>query len=114
MESLREYLKNYGEVTQELIDCLSSQNFEDLEALIEKRQRLIEDMKNISYTGDEFKSICSRFQIMALEKKLDMEMKEKLNNTKNELKRILSGRKMKNSYTNTGSNVDALYLSKKI
>jgi hypothetical protein len=113
MDGLQKVLLSYKETTLKLIDCLKNTDYDGLDALFNKRGELIEEVKKLDYTQQEFIDACSSLNIMKLESDLNGMMKEKLQDTRNEIKKAASGRSINNAY-NKSYSVEPIFFNKKI
>lgn len=113
MERLNEVLLQYKNLTLEIISCLESESYDNLEGLLNNRQNLIDIINTMDYSRDEFKTVCEDIGLQALQKKLDNLYYQKLKSAREGLKRAISGRQAYQSYGKT-SQVDSIYFNKKI
>jgi hypothetical protein len=113
MDNLKELLSSYKEITSELLECLSNADYGGLDALLSRRGEIVDSIKVLDYTREEFADACKSLDIMRLEKNLNSMMKERLEDTKKELKKAASGRNINNAY-NRSYSVEPLYFNKKI
>lgn len=113
MDRLNELLLQYKNITEELITCLESENYDPLDELLNKRQDLIDTMNALDYPNDRFKTNCEDMGLPILQKKLDLLYAEKLNTARANLKQAVSGKQVHQSY-GRASHVDSIFFNKKI
>lgn len=110
---LNTYLKQYMELTVKLINEVEGYNFENLDLLLQNREEVIERIKAIRYTEEEFKIACKAYNLVLLEKKLnDLIHKSKIE-LKNEIDKFSESKSANKGY-NKKFSVDSLYFNKKI
>lgn len=110
---LYEYLTCYKNITIKLIELLENEEYDSLDYLINDRQKLIENMKKINYTKDQFKHICENFKMLIIEQKLNSLMNEKKATIKSELNKISISKNANKTYKR-GYAVDSIFFNKKI
>jgi len=113
MDNIKILLISYNNATKELIECLDNDDFDNLDALLDKRQEIIESIKELNYTNEEFASIAVELDLLEWEKRLNTIMEEKMNDARKELKKAVSGRSISNAYSKS-FNVDPVFFNKKI
>lgn len=70
-------LYEYNEITSELIEAAEKENYDEVEKLLVDRQNVIESIKLLTFTQDEFKDRVIELMIIENQKKLDAVIKEK-------------------------------------
>lgn len=110
--SLKEYLLRYKEITLEAIECLKKDEIEEVETLIHNRENLIEDMKKIQYSKEQFKNICSEYNLVEHEKELFNTMNEKKVEVKRKIDESIKGRNVKNQYNTVAAK--AVFLAREV
>lgn len=110
---LEESLIEFKNVTLNLINALESDDFDEIESLIEKRQNIISALENTNYTEEEFRHIASSINLLTLQKKVLDLMNAKKVELRNEMDK-LSEVKIANKSYNSKFAVDSVYFNKKI
>lgn len=114
MELLKKKLSEFKELTFRLIGCLENDKFDDLEELFIGRQNVIFSINNLSYSQNEFISICNELQINDVQMKLEILMKEKMQNIKKEIKTVSINKNVNKSYNRSSPYADSIFLNKKL
>lgn len=110
---LKEALKQYKKYTIELIENVKDDKYSEVEVLLGQREKIINSIKEMDYTKEEFKEIENEFQILQLEKELENIVGKKRDNAKEQLNKIKENRNANKNYTKRYS-VDSLFFNKKI
>lgn len=101
-ESVRELLENnlqeYKTITERLIEDISNDLEDNISELISKRQALIEDMKKLQYSKEEFTLICNRLNIISLSKGLEDLIIMKMSQLREKMNRLSNKNMANNSY----------------
>lgn len=103
----------YRDISIKLIECMEKEDYDSLEALLNERQRIIENIEEISYSKEEFTKICKRFDILILQKRLSDLMNEKRTKVKRELESLNESKNARKNY-NRSYSIDSMYFNKKI
>ena len=111
VNKLKDELENYRGITINLLETLEEEKYNDLDILLSKRQDVINIINDISYTKDEFKKICTEFEIVILQDKLTQEMDKRREEVKNSIERLTKYKSANKSYNNKFS-IDAIYINK--
>ncbi|NLU07154.1 MAG: hypothetical protein GXW91_02745 [Clostridiales bacterium] len=109
---LRETMKNLKGVTCELVDKLEQDDYDALENLIDKRQKLVNTLENIGCTKEQYSAAVKEFEIIHLQDKLWKMMNQKKSGLRKKINNISQKKVMTKSYNNRhlGGNI----FSKKI
>ncbi|WP_163193273.1 hypothetical protein [Clostridium thermarum] len=110
---LKAALNSYREHTIELLEALENDNIDSLEGLLAKRQELIQLINSMKYDKKEFSLICSEYKLPALEQKLTMMTKTKMDSSKREMERFQDRKIASKSYGKNLNN-DSIFFNKKI
>lgn len=110
---LNDELGNYEMVTLNLIEALEEGNYDLLDDLLEEREMIINNINDISYTKDEFVSLCTKFKMVLLQEKLTTLINEKRKEIKRAIDKLNEHKSANRSYNNKLS-VDSLYINKKL
>lgn len=113
MKELTKELVQFKQVTIELIKVLQQDEVYKLDALMDSRQTIIENMEKLQYTTEEFTNICNELDILDTQNKLLELMQTKKENTKEELSKIQQTKNANNNY-NKSFYVNSGILNKKI
>ncbi|AGY77260.1 MULTISPECIES: hypothetical protein [Clostridium] len=108
---LKKAMENLRDVTCELIDKLQKDDYDALEGIIDKRQKLLNDLEKMHCTIEQYGSPVKQFEIIAFQNKLSKMMFEKKKDLREKIDDI-SKRKAstKGYYKHIGTNI----FSKKI
>jgi SepF-like predicted cell division protein (DUF552 family) len=98
MKELTQKLVRFKQVTIELIRALQQDEIYNLDALLDNRQMLIEDMEKLQYTPEEFTSICNDLDMLNIQQKLSELMQAKKDDTKEQLNKIQVTKNANNNY----------------
>lgn len=98
MKELTQELVGFKQVTIELIRALKQDEINKLDDLLDNRQRSIVNMEKLEYTAEEFANICDELDILKVQHELLELMKEKKEDTKEELNKIQLTRNANNNY----------------
>lgn len=110
---LREELAKYRDTTIELIQAVENENYEILDSLVEKRSEIINSVDKLTFSKEEFKTICLEFKILLLQDSLNKLMNEKKLKVKRQLESMDENKNLRNSY-NKKFSVDSIFFNKKI
>jgi uncharacterized DUF497 family protein len=113
MQLLRDRLIDYREITQSIVEALSSEDYDRIESILERRQAIIGEIAELSYAAEEFKQIAEQLDIISIQKTADSLLNEKYSNLKTELKRISTNKNINRNY-NQNNYVDSIFFNKKI
>lgn len=117
MDTLREMLQSYKNITLQLIDCAEAEDYDKLGNLLNTRGNIISEIDKLNYQDKEFRQICDEMDIGKFENKLNSILENKYSNIKEQLRNIINGRKINRSYRpgyNKNKYVDSIFISKKI
>lgn len=81
---LKASLENYRNITIELIEKVKKG--EDLNTLLQKRGELIENIKRLNFTNEEFQTIAKSFDILKLEEKFQESINKEKENIKEKIR----------------------------
>ncbi|KYH34805.1 hypothetical protein CLTEP_12700 [Clostridium tepidiprofundi DSM 19306] len=105
---LKVMLQQYKELTLKCIDAVNEKEFDNLLCYLDKRQELIENISDMSYSNKEFKYICIHLDILELDKKLkEMVVREKLE-IKSRINGLTRSKKAYSSYNGKSNNMSIL------
>ncbi|WP_139904163.1 hypothetical protein [Clostridium thermarum] len=110
---LKAALNSYRQYTIELLEAIEKDQIDSLEGLLGKRQELIEQINTIKYDKKEFNLMCSQYKLPALEQKLTMMTKAKLDLSKRDMEKFQEMKTASKSY-NKNLNNDSIFFNKKI
>lgn len=110
---LEKFLKEFKNITLDLIKALEDDNLDAMEELLDKRQSIIIHLENIEYTTEEFKEIVNQIDILTLQKKLLDLMNEKKVKLRTEMDKLSETKAANKSYKSKFA-VDSVYFNKKI
>lgn len=113
MEQLTTAMVEYKNITKQLISCLSKDDFDSLDYLFKKRGKVIDLINTINYTQTEFQMICTKLEILPLQKELEKLTSAKRTELLNKLNQVSIGKNV-NSIYNKKLYVDSIFLNKKI
>lgn len=113
IEILKSNLEKYKELTLKLIASMETEDFGELDYLLEERQGIINAIEELNYDSKIFKQISLKLDLMLLQKKLTELVKMKKNEVKNEIERLGELKVANKSYKKKFV-VDSLYFNKKI
>ena len=113
MKELTKELVQFKQVTIELIKVLQQDEIYKLDALMDSRQTIIENMEKLQYTTEEFTNICNELDIIDIQHKLLELMQVKKESTKEELNKIQQTKNANNNY-NKSFYMNSGILNKKI
>ena len=88
MRELLEEMIQFKKVTIEVLGAVQQDQFSKLDDLLDSRQKVIENMEKLQYTTEEFTNICNELDILNIQKELLELMKQKKEETKQELTKI--------------------------
>lgn len=111
--SLKIKLKEYRDITVELISNVEKDNFHLLDELLSHRQNIIDEIDRISYSKDEFLNLCKELDILVLQQKLVKLMNEKKANLRNDIDTLANSQNANKSY-NKRFTADSVFFNKKI
>jgi len=110
---LKDNLKQYKDITLELISNVEKDNFEILDMLLSNRQNVIDEIEKLNYTKEEFLNLCKELNILVLQQKLTKLMNMKKANLRNDIDALTNSQNANKSY-NKKFAVDSVFFNKKI
>jgi hypothetical protein len=110
---LVEKLIEFQQITVGIINMLKQENYDELEAMFNNRQRAIEEIKGISYSQEQFKNISAQLRLVELENVLTKLLDEKKQIARAEMDKVTSAKKANNNYKKNFQQ-DSLFFNKKI
>lgn len=108
---LSDVLEEYKRCTLELINCIEREDYDLLESLLNKRQKILDEFNNSNYTKDKLSETLVEFKILDYEKKLNNLITEKKDKVKENLNRLSQNKKAINMY-NKRSNGAKVFVKK--
>lgn len=111
--SLKIKLKQYRDVTVELIANVENDNFQLLDELLLDRQNIMDEIDKLNYSKDEFLNLCKEFDILVLQQKLVKLMDQKKANLRNDIDTLANSKNANKSY-NKRFTADSVFFNKKI
>jgi hypothetical protein len=110
---LVETMKSLSLLTKELIKIIESDDYSDLEDILNKRQKEIDSLKDLGCTKEEYIASVEKFGLNSLQQKLFRLMEDKKIELKEKLNDLSKNKVVANSY-NHNNLVGAKIFSKKI
>ena len=98
MCKLEKILSSFKEITKNSIIALEQGDLENAELYIKKREEIIEEIKLVQYTQDEFKSTVDRIELIQLDKKLENLLKKNIAIVKDEMRDFNASKEAYNNY----------------
>lgn len=95
---LKQKLEGYRDITLELIRTLEKEKFDLLEQLIDKRQTFLAEIDTLDYNKEEFRELCDYFSLLKLQEKLDILIKQKQREIKDDLNNIIYEKSANKAY----------------
>lgn len=116
MKCLKDELKNFRDITLDLINCLEADKYDEITNLLNQRQEIIDNINSLNYKSEEFIEISNMLDIKDLEERLKNIMKDKYKKTRDQLKSAVEGKNIRANYMKSikESYVDSIFLSRKI
>ena len=112
-------LKEYQDLTLQLIKLAENKEVESLKDLFDKRQSCIDKIENVDFTVNEFKALADELDIKLYEKKLNealnnlnVFLKYEMDKNKKEMLSLKRQKNVNNMYSNIGASMP-VFLSKK-
>lgn len=116
---LDSFLKEYQDLTLQLIKLAENKEVESLKDLFDKRQSCIDKIENVDFTVNEFKALADELDIKLYEKKLNealnnlkIFLKYEMDKNKKEMLSLKRQKNVNNMYSNIGASMP-VFLSKK-
>ncbi|NBI27741.1 flagellar protein FliT [Chengkuizengella marina] len=101
------------ELTKQTFDQLNSMNYEQLEQFVQKREKIINQIKNIKISNEHKQKYQKLIQnITQYDKQILEKMKKLKDEASQELHKIRSGKKQKTAYQNAYT-ADSVFFDKK-
>ena len=95
--NLYECLENYKAITLELIEKIKQDN-DEFEEFIDKRSEVLENIKNLNFSSEEFKKIVNSLDLLRLDEELVRLMKVEQVKIKSKMDVIKRGRQAAKNY----------------
>ncbi|GCD09021.1 flagellar protein FliT [Clostridium tagluense] len=109
MKELMQQLVQFKQATMELIRALQQDEIHKLDALLDNRQVIIENMEKLQYTTEEFTDICDELDILKVQHELLKLMQTKKEDTKQELNKIQVTKNANNNYNKSFYNNASMF-----
>lgn len=113
MDNLNNLLNEFSKITDKVIENLENEEYDQVNLNLENREKIINEIKNIDYTIEKFKSISLSLNLEEKEKKLNTALEGRLNEKKVALTRISKAKHANSEYKKAYS-VESIFISKKI
>jgi hypothetical protein len=110
---LKSGLKEYKNITLEIINSLEKEDYDALGQLISNRQNIIDEIDKLSYSKEEFVKICKELDILMIQQKLVKLINEKKASLRNNMNNLATSQNANKSY-NRRYSVDSIFFNKKI
>lgn len=105
-----EIIVEYKNISQEILESLSKEDFDEVEILLDKREEIINQIK------DEDKKVITeaikKLNLIELEQKIQTALNEKYQNIREQLKRFNENKTAAKAYLNKET-LDSIFLNKK-
>lgn len=98
MNTLKQYLEDYKNITIELINNLYCDKLDNIDEFMKKRQNILETIGNLDFSKEDFNLITNEIELSAIEKRLKDVMTEKKEKLKIEIEKISISKNANNSY----------------
>lgn len=108
---LKRDMENLKDVTCELIDKLQNDNYDALEDLMDKRQKLLDNLEKLHCTKEQYCDAVHQFQVIAFQNKLSKIMVEKKHKLRENINDISKRKNLTKGYN---KHIGAAIFSKKI
>jgi hypothetical protein len=112
-KNLKDIMYKFKELTLMLINSVENEEYDNLDFLINERQKLIDKMELLDYTKEEFKDTCIELQILPLQQKLTTLINNSKSKIRSELDNMATSKTANRNY-NKGFRVDAVFFNKQI
>lgn len=103
-------LEVFKTITEGILNAIQKDDLDLVLKLIDKRQAIIERLKEADLK--EFENIAAHFNLIKLENKLNLLMKDKMNKLKQDMKKIKTGKQISQYFEFEQS--DSILINKKI
>lgn len=113
MNSLMDYLNEFNKLTLDLINEVNKGDFEAIDLLIGKRQKVISEVEGLNYNKEEFEKVCSKLNLVENNKELEKVLNLKREYLREEIDELNKSRKANNGY-NSRMYTKSVVFSKKI
>jgi hypothetical protein len=111
-EQLATLLKQYRDFSVKLLEVLKEEKYETLEKLLQERQKILDEIKLITYAEDKFQEISEQLELQKLETELIKLTTFKRDQVKLLINKLSEQKTAHKSYKSKFS-VDPLYFNKK-
>lgn len=98
MNTLKQYLDDYKNITIELINNLYCDNLDSINEFMHKRQNILDYIQKLEYSKEEFKSIADDIKLFDIEERLKDVMIEKKEKLLSDMEKMSVSRNANNSY----------------
>jgi hypothetical protein len=109
---LENELKKYLDITKEIIESINCEDYESLNILAESRKLIINNIKILKFSKQEFKEIANELDLKKYEDEMNKKLEEKQIDLKHKIESIKNKRKVSISYSKL--NISPMIFSKKI
>lgn len=111
--SLRDKLKEFKDITIELIANIEKEDYAKLDELLSNREQIINAIDKIDYTKEEFLKLSKELDILVLQQKLTKLTNEKKANLQHNIENLSTSQTASKSYGKRYA-VDSVFFNKKI
>lgn len=113
MDNINQLFNEFAELTDLIIKELENEKLDLVNLNLDKREEIINKIKNLEYTKEKFKSISISLNLEEKEKKLNAALKGRFNEKKQVLARISKAKHANSEYKKAYS-VESIFINKKI
>lgn len=113
MDRLREGLIDFQRLTENLINSLRAEDYDALEDIFNKREKIIKTINSLNYNNEDFKTIASELRLLELDNELNKLLSEKRQSVREQIDKLKTVKKANSNYQRNFQ-LDSIFLSKKI
>lgn len=110
---LKILLGKYQNISLNILKLTYDEEYDSMEALINERQAIINNINNLDYTKDEFINIAKELKIEELEFKINKLLQLKKEQSKKQMEDFITSKNANNNYKKNYS-IDSLFFNKKV
>lgn len=98
MEKIDEYLKDFSNSSESIIDALKKEEYADMEDLLSKREDILNKIKKLPLRKGQFKEYFDKYNVYSSENKISNLIEERKSEVREKIRNLNKNKKANFSY----------------
>lgn len=98
MEKIDEYLKDFSDSSENIIDALKKEEYADMEDLLSKRGEILDKIKKLPLTKEQFKECFDKYNVYSSENKIINMIEGRKSQVRDKIRNLNKNKKANVSY----------------